>query len=80
MTTPRKKPTAGFWITVTLVLVLVAYPLSLFPIRMLENRGILPNQDSAAGAILWGYCAPARWLARNGPEWIYNSLLWALGD
>jgi hypothetical protein len=78
--TDRKKPTAGIWITVALIVVLVAYPLSLFPIRMLEKRGILPNQDSAAGAMLWGYCAPARWLVRNGPDWIYNSLWWALGD
>jgi hypothetical protein len=27
-TSPKTKPTAGFWITVTLVAVLVAYPLS----------------------------------------------------
>jgi hypothetical protein len=77
--TDRKKPGVAFWATVVMVVAL-AYPLSLFPIRMLEKRGILPNQDSAAGAMLWGYCAPARWLVRNGPDWIYNSLWWALGD
>jgi hypothetical protein len=78
--TDRKKSGVAFWTTAALVVVLLAYPLSLFPIRMLEKRGILPTQDSAAGAILWGYCAPARWLVRNGPEWIYNPLWWALGD
>ena len=31
MTSDRKKPTAGFWITVALVAVLVGYPLSFGP-------------------------------------------------
>ncbi len=31
MTSSRKKPTAGFWITVALVAVLVGYPLSFGP-------------------------------------------------
>jgi hypothetical protein len=39
MTSPRKKPTAGFWITVALVAVLVGYPLNTQPAfwRMLHN-------------------------------------------
>ena len=36
--TDRKKPTAGFWITVALVAVLVGYPLSFGPACWISSR------------------------------------------
>jgi hypothetical protein len=80
MTPDRKKPGVAFWATVVVVVVLVAYPLSLFPIAWLENRGIVPVQNSTVGVILWWYCAPARWLMAYGPDWIRYSFLRVFGD
>jgi hypothetical protein len=39
--TSRKKPTAGFWITVALAAVLVGYPLSFGPACRLANRNVI---------------------------------------
>jgi len=44
MSEERKKPSAGFWITVALVAVLVAYPLSFGPACALCDRDLLSVQ------------------------------------
>jgi hypothetical protein len=44
--TDRKKPTAGFWVTVALVGVLVAYPLSFGPACWLSDRDIVPYRST----------------------------------
>ena len=52
MTSDRKKPGWAFWATVTLVVVLVGYPLSLGPVIWLASRGYLPMR-------VWeSYCWP----------------------
>ena len=71
--TARKRPSAAFWATVVVVVALVGYPLSLFPIAWLDARGMLPHK-SIRGKITWAYCAPARWAYNNGPTWISESL------
>ena len=53
----RKKPSAGFWITVALVAILVGYPLSLIPLLWLDSRDMIPEENTAAGQIVWAYCA-----------------------
>jgi hypothetical protein len=50
MTPDRKKPSAGFWITVALVAVLVGYPLSWGPAVWLVRKGALPRR-----AVYWTY-------------------------
>ena len=47
--TDRKKPTAGFWITVALVAALVAYPLSFGPACWITSR--MSVETSAIGVI-----------------------------
>jgi hypothetical protein len=42
--TDRKKPTAGFWITVALVAALVGYPLSFGPACWLGSREWVPAE------------------------------------
>jgi hypothetical protein len=57
----RKKPTAGFWITVSLVAVVVGYPLSFGPacwiVPRLWARGLMPQLVADA---LWKFYAPLR--------------------
>jgi hypothetical protein len=43
MTSPCKHPTPGLWVTVALVAVLVAYPLSFGPLLRLYDRRALPR-------------------------------------
>ena len=53
--TDRKKPSAGFWITVALVAVLVGYPLSFGPACWLVRREKLSRQATARiyNPLLW---------------------------
>jgi hypothetical protein len=71
----RKKPGVAFWATVVVVVVLVGYPLSLFPIAWLDVRGLLPD-GTLPGEFTMAYCAPVRWARDNGPEWIEKSTDW----
>ena len=65
MTTSRK-PTAGFWITVALVAVLVGYPLSWGAWLRCMPIGVL-NEGSAA-VVAWGFYAPLYLAMRELPE------------
>jgi len=49
MSEARKKPTAGFWITVALVAVLVGYPPSFGPACWMTDRGLIPR--TVAGTV-----------------------------
>jgi hypothetical protein len=62
MTSDRKKPTAGFWITVALATVLVGYPLSFGPACWLVSRAawLQPAFEKA----FW----PLVWLANRSPK------------
>jgi hypothetical protein len=55
MIEPRKKPSAGFWITVALVAVLVGYPLSFGPACWITSR-----TNVGASAVSTAY-RPATW-------------------
>jgi hypothetical protein len=57
MTSDCKKPSAGFWITVTLVAVLVGYPLSFGPACWLAYYDCIGIEtlQSMHGPILWIY-------------------------
>lgn len=62
MTAPHK-PTAGFWITVALVVVLVVYPLSFGPACWLVNHEILPLRPTAI------FYQPLLESSYGGPVW-----------
>jgi hypothetical protein len=67
MTSDRKKPTAGFWITVTLVVVLVGYPLSLGPYVCFIWATDAPDWiTDPCGA----FYEPLDRASRRGPPWI----------
>src|SRR5258708_4542836 len=69
MTSDRKKPTAGFWITVALVAVLVAgYPLSFGPACWKASRNL--NDDSVARIYF-----PIGWLGSHEGI-VGNSVVW----
>ena len=55
-----RKPTVGFWITVTLVVALIAYPLGIGPASWISSRvtGLVPAVEIAYRPILriWGNC------------------------
>jgi hypothetical protein len=70
MTSPRKKPTsAGFWITVALVAVLVGYPLSFGPVCWaLDHFGT--NGDMIAATY-----RPLLWLVVFGPAPVSGPIL-----
>jgi hypothetical protein len=74
MTPDRKHPTAGFWITVALVAVLVGYPLSFGPACWWFsdselNGGVVVN---IVPHVYW----PTGWLAENGPEPLSRAINW----
>lgn len=62
MTSPRKHPSVAFWITVALVVVLVAYPLSLGPACWITSR--TGRGASALGTIY----APILSVAKTFPK------------
>jgi hypothetical protein len=65
-----RKPTAGFWITVALVAVLVGYPLSFGPACWISSRsGIGVSVVNSAYQPMLG-------LAFNGPDVIQRGTLW----
>src|SRR5690349_5417611 len=69
----KKKPTAGFWITVALVAVLVGYPLSFGPACWLASHTRIGREMVAAA-----YQPLIRWWA-YGPKPISRSLEWWMG-
>jgi hypothetical protein len=71
-----KKPTAGFWIAVALVAVLLGYPLSEGPVLWLQVSGILPNWLHAAANRFY---FPLDWLIDRAPTPIQSAFLWYLG-
>jgi hypothetical protein len=74
MTSDRKKPTAGFWITVALVAALVVYPLSWGPVFWLHHHAMLPKS-----AIESGVFSPMGWAILTAPAPIQRVTVWYLG-
>jgi hypothetical protein len=83
MTSDRKKPTAGFWITVALVAVL-AYPLSFGPACWISSRigiGVF-TIPSAYRPVLWAMSCNRNvahlfnWYAKIGapPDWSWSDM------
>ncbi len=64
--TSHKKPTAGFWITVSLVAALVAYPLSFGPACWVLARD---NSRSQTHRSIEAIYRPLFWVIVNGPAW-----------
>jgi hypothetical protein len=73
--TDRKKPGVAFWATVVVVVAIVGYPLSLFPIMWLDHRDMI-SKSTPLDTILWVYCAPVSWLRTDGPDWIDDAVDW----
>ncbi len=74
MPSDRKRPTAGFWVTVALVAVLVGYPLSMgLSFRMLLWQS--PDDLTTRGwrAYRSGY-APIIWIYDHGPEPVRHAI------
>jgi hypothetical protein len=73
MTSDRKKPSAGFWITVALVAVLIGYPLSYGPVVWLDNTfGVPKSIQPAVGYFYF----PLGWLDDNGPQPFNEFMEW----
>jgi len=68
MTADRKKPGVAFWASVGLV-VLVGYPLSLFPLVWAANHNVI-HEGSTAERLGLVYITPVIWLQDNGPAWL----------
>ncbi len=66
---PRKKPGVAFWAIVVVVVVLVAYPLSVGPVQRAALANLESLPDWAILAVGW-YSTPLVWLGQNGPEWL----------
>jgi hypothetical protein len=70
MTSDCMKPTTGIWITVALVAVLVAYPLTFGPACWFVARR---GEDSGLfGQIYW----PIGWCADHGPSAVLGVVRW----
>lgn len=71
--TDRKKPSAGFWMTVVLVAMLV-YSGSIGPATWIEAR--YATEDSHD--VLENAYRPVLWTAHRGPDFLQNALRWYL--
>jgi hypothetical protein len=75
--TDRKKPAAGFWITVALVVVLVGYALSFGPIACIFSADRMP---AVVQAPTRKFFAPCTTFYKTGPEpirrWYEAYILW----
>jgi len=72
--TDRKHPTAAFWITVALVVVLVVYPLSFGPACWLTAKGVVPVEaiETAYRPVVFAMLSPelpGRWLIGRYTTW-----------
>jgi hypothetical protein len=68
--TDREKPSAGFWITVTLVAVLVGYPLSFGPACWVTSHA-----NSGKKAVTVAYW-PITWVWDRAPDPMIDVLNW----
>src|SRR5437879_3657673 len=81
MTSSRKHPSAAFWATVVVV-VLVLYPLSTGPTNWLYRRLRDSGHTSAAQRLFEvkvPLYAPLRWCRDNGPKPVADAYWWYLG-
>jgi hypothetical protein len=62
-----------FWATVVMVVVLVAYPLSIGPAIWLRDRSWAPEWASST---YFTFYAPIIWVYNNGPQPIHNLIHW----
>ena len=77
MTADQKtKPTAGFWITVAVAVVLVAYPLSFGPARWLYLHDLTPTW---AAKPIHDFFIPIIWAVDKAPDDLRDPYLWYLG-
>jgi hypothetical protein len=72
MTSDRKKPGVAFWATVVLVVVLVAYPLSLGPVCWINRN---PGLYIQAPRIYW----PLGWAINFAGQAVWDALGWYAG-
>jgi len=71
---PRKHPSAGFWITVALVTVLVGYPLMYGPLARIDDH--VPQSLRPALVVYW----PLDWIYIRGPDQpLRRPLRWYVG-
>jgi hypothetical protein len=70
--TDRKKPGVAFWVSVMVVVALVAYLLSMGPACWLRAKVDIP--DWAVDGIDYAY-SPIFWAIWNGPEWFRHIAL-----
>jgi hypothetical protein len=75
MTSDRGKPSAGFWMTVALVVVLglMAYPLSTGPAEWMRDHGLL--SEGIVDALDWFY-SPLPWTYDHSPAFIQRAIRW----
>ena len=76
-TSDRKKPTAGFWITVAMVAVLVAYPLSFGPACWWLSKPVTLPFVSIKARRTPSIYSPIGWVARRtGTGRLQTALNW----
>jgi hypothetical protein len=72
MTFSHKKPGVAFWATVVVVVAL-AYPLSLGPVLCLARHGYTPSWMDAP---MTRFYHPISWVYFNGPGAVHDVLDW----
>jgi len=68
MTSDPKEPGMPFWATVVVVVVLVAYPLSVGPITGIAVRLPLPDSNDACSALSHTYLVPIEAVMSRAPR------------
>ena len=74
--TDRKRPTAGFWITVAVVVVLAGYPLSFGPFLWLNSNHFFPDPLVRTLAVFYW---PIDWLYHISPQAVREAFKWYIG-
>ena len=78
MNDERRKPGFSFWVTVTVIVALVAYPLSIGPATWLEAHGIREQIPKVIDDAVFHFYAPLRWVLENSPEPVERAIRWCV--
>jgi hypothetical protein len=78
MSLERKQPRVGFWCSIVLAAMLIAYPLSMGPANWLRETA--RNSDWRSALVIHemfvAFYRPMFWLERNGPQWLLDAMAW----
>ena len=76
MTTDRKKPGVAFWATVVVVVVLLAYPLSIGPVSRFTSRVYASGEPAPAHPVMFVYVPLGKLILHRNNAGYSRVIIW----